>query len=342
MPTGRLDAYATPLVPLAAFNGQLADSTRTTPAVFRALYATAYAASIYGSTNMPTLPGYNATVAAAERAAGPTTIPVMAQLINYATVRPDAFSQNLLTLQNQQVYDVAGRSQSPYSLRSVFAVAPAREFSATGNISLLFPANLYVQLGGYATLSSLAVDFGDGRGYVAATWGQRISAAYSTSGTKRIKVRFTHQTGILPLNYFSQFDLFVAAPATAASTLRTMSTLSTTAVTSMPFTAKPGQAAGTAYIHYGTDHKTGAVHTTLIKPFIVAEGYDRSSIAPHTAANYSIGDFLPEIGTSHGTSNFDFRKALENVGDYDIVFIDYANGTDDIMLNAGLFKAVLD
>ncbi len=114
VPSGRLDAYAAPLVPLAAFNGQLADSTRTTPAVFRALYATAYTASIYGSTNMPTLSGYNATVAAAERAAGPTAIPIMAQLVNYATVRPDAFSQNLLTLQNQQVYDVGGRSQSPY------------------------------------------------------------------------------------------------------------------------------------------------------------------------------------------------------------------------------------
>lgn len=88
IPTGRLDAYATPLVPLAAFNGQLADSTRTTPAVFRALYATAYTTSIYGSNAMPTLPSYNATVAAAEVAAGPATIPVMAQLITCATVRP--------------------------------------------------------------------------------------------------------------------------------------------------------------------------------------------------------------------------------------------------------------
>lgn len=73
-------------MPLAAFNGQLADSTRTTPAVFRALYATAYTANIYGSNTMPTLPGYNAAVAAAEAAAGPATIPIMAQLINYATV----------------------------------------------------------------------------------------------------------------------------------------------------------------------------------------------------------------------------------------------------------------
>ncbi|GAA4509565.1 hypothetical protein GCM10023172_43240 [Hymenobacter ginsengisoli] len=338
VPTGRLDAYATPWLPLSAFNGTLADSTRTTPAVFRALYATAYTASIYGPNMMATLPSYNSTVAAAETTAGAGTIPVMAQLITYATVRPDAFSQNLLTLQSQQVYDVAGRPASPYSLRSVFAVAPTREFSATGNVALVFPASLYVQLGNYASQPLLAVDFGDGRGYVAATWDQPISAAYSTSGTKRIKVRFTQQQGappaVLSQDYFSQFDLFVATPATNA--------LRTASVPSMYFGPQPGQAAGTAYFHYGTDPTTGAMHTTLVKPFIVAEGYDRSYIAPHTAKNYSIDDFLKEIATSRGTTGFDLRNALESVGDYDIVFIDYANGTDDILLNAGLFKAVLD
>ena len=66
VPAGRLDAYATPLVHLAAFNGQLADSTRTTSAVFRALYATAYTACIYGNNPLATLPAYNAQVEAVE------------------------------------------------------------------------------------------------------------------------------------------------------------------------------------------------------------------------------------------------------------------------------------
>lgn len=135
VPTGRLDAYATPLLPLAPFNGTLADSTRTTPTVFRALYATAYTACIYGTNSLPTLQSFNASVASAEASAGPAVIPLMAQRIDYATVRPDAFSQNLLTFQTQQVYDVAGRTQSPYLLRTMFAVAPCRSFSATGNVT---------------------------------------------------------------------------------------------------------------------------------------------------------------------------------------------------------------
>jgi len=255
----------------------------------------------------------------------------MAQRIDYATVRPDAFSQNLLTFQTQQVYDVAGRTQSPYLLRTMFAVAPCRSFSATGNVTFSIPSALYTNrsyYGGPPYPTALALDFGDGRGYLPVNFDQAISASYSTTGNKRVKVRFTYYNGS---SFESQFDLFVAAPST--------STARTTADPSVPFSAMPGRAAGTAYIHYGTDHTTHITHTTLVKPFIVAEGYDRSFIAPHTATNYSITQFLDEINVSNG---FNFGNALVNVGDYDIVFIDYANGTDDILLNAGLFKAVLD
>lgn len=53
---------------------------------------------------------------ATEASIGPATRAVMMALISYATVRLDAFSQNLLAVQNQQVYDVAGRSQNPLLL----------------------------------------------------------------------------------------------------------------------------------------------------------------------------------------------------------------------------------
>lgn len=56
VPTGLLDAYAYPLAPLAPFQGQLADSTRTNASLFRALYATAYTACIYGPTPYPPSP----------------------------------------------------------------------------------------------------------------------------------------------------------------------------------------------------------------------------------------------------------------------------------------------
>jgi len=59
----------------------------------------------------------------------------LVQRIDYATIRPDAFSQNLLIFQNQQVYDVAGRSASPYTAQTMFAAAPTRTYAPTGNVS---------------------------------------------------------------------------------------------------------------------------------------------------------------------------------------------------------------
>ncbi len=53
VPTRLLASYAVPLAPLTSFNGTLADSTRTTATLFRALYATAATACITGLNPLP-------------------------------------------------------------------------------------------------------------------------------------------------------------------------------------------------------------------------------------------------------------------------------------------------
>ena len=324
VPTGFLAEYALPLVPLDVFNGTLTDSSRTTPDGFRFIYGTVYTARIYGANPLPTLPDLNARIAAAEAAAG-NAIPVMTQRITYATVRPDAFSANLLSLQNGQVFDVAGRSQSPYEGHVVFAAAPARSYSATGNVSFVFPYNLFIQSGG-APVGSVAVDFGDGRGYVPdPNYTQPLATSYAAAGTYRVKVRVGYYDGS---SYESHFDLEVAAAGGPAAR-------PTAGDYSIYFPPIAGvRAGGTLFMHLATNH------TQLTKPLIVAEGYDKHTIAPLIhKENYSIKQFFDEINVTHG---FNFRNALENVGSYDIAFIDYDNGTDDILANAGLFEAVLN
>jgi cellulose biosynthesis protein BcsQ len=142
--------------------------------------------------------------------------------------------------------------------------------------------------------------------------------------------------------YESQFDLYVPQGATQSSGSPTARTnnLAGLANDSVAFAAAPGQAAGKIYIRYAASRQTSH---KLVKPLIVLEGYDKHYIAPHISPfNYSLDQFLAEIITSRDPNNFDLRNALENTGDYDIVFVDYANGTDDILLNAGLFERVLN
>ncbi|TGE21270.1 T9SS type A sorting domain-containing protein [Hymenobacter aquaticus] len=348
IPTGFLADYAIPLVPLDIFNGTLTDSSRTTPDGFRYLYGTVYTANITGNNPLPTLQTLNARIDADVAAAG-NAIPLMVQRISYSAVRPDAFSANLLSYQNGQVYDVPGRAQSPYAVKTVFAAAPATTYSASGTVSFVFPQDLFIQNGGNAP-SSLSIDFGDGRGYVTTGFGQPISANYGTAGTKRIKVRATFSLSFFPVDakeqpgkskkdqiaipikntvsYESHFDIEVAQPACTNCRYGT-------ATPNIDFPARAGVHAGaTVSIRYG------GTHTQLTKPLIVVEGYDKHFIAPAIQKdNYSITQFMQEISNP---GNYNLYNDLDNLGQYDIVFIDFKNGTDDLLRNAQVFEEVVN
>jgi hypothetical protein len=191
VPTGFLAESALPLVPLDVFNGTLTDSSRTTPDGFRYIYATLFTSRVAGTQPLLSVQDYNTRTASAEAAVGPNAIPVMVQRVSYAAVRPDAFSQNLLTYQSGQVRDVTGRSQSPYVVRTAFAAAPTRVFVAGGTATLVLASALEIQSGA-PPISSRSIDFGDGIGYRAAALDQPLSATYSTTGAKRVKVRYTY------------------------------------------------------------------------------------------------------------------------------------------------------
>jgi hypothetical protein len=114
VPTGRLLEAAVPLGPVASFDGQLHDSTRADMSAFRHLFATALSSRVAGSEPLPDVPTFNQRVLAAAPATAGSPIPVAVQYIRYASLRPDAEAAGLVSLQNEQLYDVPGRSQSPY------------------------------------------------------------------------------------------------------------------------------------------------------------------------------------------------------------------------------------
>ena len=80
-----------------------------------------------------------------------------------------------------------------------------------------------------------------------------------------------------------------------------------------------------------------------MKPFIVVEGYNTSRIAPHLVGesnkNNTVELFLESIFVRFGNNTF-FDDALEQAG-YDLIYIDFNEGTDYIQRNAALFEEVL-
>lgn len=89
----------------------------------------------------------------------------------------------------------------------------------------------------------------------------------------------------------------------------------------------------------------GQGHTSVVKPFIVVEGYNTSLIAPHLIGdknkNNDIQSFLASIDPVYfASNNVNFNDALQTAG-YDLVYIDFRDGADDIRRNAFLFELIV-
>ncbi len=82
-------------------------------AIWRMLYASLYSARIYGTQPLPELKTVNSSIAGYESATGPIPIPVLH--LNYSTLKSYAVTNNLLRVQSDQLYDVAGRPRKPLS-----------------------------------------------------------------------------------------------------------------------------------------------------------------------------------------------------------------------------------
>ncbi len=254
------------------------------------------------------------------------------QYMQYATIRPDALQNNLLQVQNEQVFDVSGRPQNPYQSQFLFAAAPVRSSSPTNTVTFVLRRNLYLTNSSVPTYAP-QLDFGDGRGYQTVKWDQPISTTYATAGLKRIKVKlpFIYSNGT-PESWFDFDVLSVVALArtTATSDLE------------QSFPGGATHSGGKAYVIFGN---TGGVkHTQLTKPFIISEGYNLYDIAPELRKcnnpNNNIEEFFDKINKQFYSNSSNFRQTLLNAG-YDIVYIDNAKGTDDITRNAQLFEAVV-
>ena len=327
VPTGYLYEAGVRFVEPRFFNGVLTDSNRIDMNLLRYLRAQLRSCRVASSDTLPTLPAFNARLKSAAAAAGSGVIPVAVQYLRYASIRPDALQNNLLRAQSEQLFDVAGRTQSPYQTNTLFAAAPNLSYSPTNAVSFLFRRNLYLTGTGEMP-TTLFLDFGDGNGYHSATWGQAIGTNYPSAGVKRVKVRFGYASGA---SYESWFDFNVLAVAVAnrydISNGKNMHL--------QPVGAPYG---ANVSIRYGRGH---GPH--VVKPFIVVEQYNIARAAPSLVdcnnANNTVDLFLPKIGQSF-TGSFDFDDKLEAAG-YDLVYIDFDQNTDDITRNAKVVEYII-
>lgn len=342
VPTGILAEYGCPIVPMATFNGALTDSNMVDMNLWRTLYFQLQTGYCQASTN-PFAPITSVNAAIQQSTAGslPTAIPLL--MGSYASVKPNAITANLLRYAQaqNQLWDVAGRPQSPYQTNSLFAACPSFNRTTSGTASFVYNPSLVWNNTGKA-ISQLQIDFGNGQGWQTLAANTPISVSYADTGTKHWTIKAT-LTDNSSLQCYAEYEVMNIQPATNAAlkpagvgggaVVQNYQPPATTAIFVDPTANHSG---GSIRIVYTRKNPT----KTLRKPLIVIEGYDVSAIAPDIQDSYGYVDFIGALAEAK-TSTWDFNHQLDDVAGYDLVFVTYKNGTDDIRSNAALVQDVI-
>jgi len=328
--TGYLEEYGCPILPMATFNGTLTDSNTIDMNLLRTLYFQLQTGWIKASSNpLPSIAVVNDSVRQNSGTSSPIAIPIV--VATYNSVKADAFTSNLLyhNTSTKQVQDVENRASSPYITNALFAACPNKKYSRYGSESFIIkPGMIWNNTG--KTISQVQIDFANGDGFQTVTIGTAVNVTYSDTGLKRWTIKVTLNDNSVLQCYSDYNVLQVSLGARFGSQIQ---------IPSWGFVSKinGNRGGATVFVNYSSNNPSG----TLRKPLIVVEGYDISSVAPNLQDNYWIGDFISAISQEPGVS-FDFNESLDDLAGYDLVFVDFEDGAEDIVLNAMTVQEVIN
>lgn len=181
-------------------------------------------------------------------------------------------------------------------------------------------------------VASLQANFDDGYGFVPMSWNAPHAVSYSSAGPKDVRVQVSYTDGTT-----FESHLVVVAPQ-PADQLR----YSDAADSTFSLVATKGydgiRDTAVVAIKYGGQNKSTPDAKVLDKPLIVVKGFDVSRIFK-ILPRFSYKSFANVI------NNYENRGILSDGADmdgYDIVFVDFNNGTDYIQRNARVLERVIE
>lgn len=339
VPYGFLRDYAFEFTNLIAFDGvSLVDSNYVTNSILGDIYNTLIASRIHTNATGLISPAVWDSLWFIQRQNGIITL--SGAFFNYARFADDAVSGGRLTTSNDQFVDsyVNGVWQNPYTTRKLLAIAPSTDYYEGQNLKVILPSNLWFTNSGSA-VSSISIDMSDGLGYRALPVGQAVSVNYSSIGRKEWKFRlsltngtylYSHTSVYIKADPYNGYDPnVITASRTGASDHETL-----------PFTGKPYQgtaASGWITIDYANSDKI------LRRPLIVAEGFDPGHILhpERWFGSSNMGDFITNVAKSGGSTILQNLLLAPNQ-QYDIIYVDWKIGTDQIQRNAYLLQTIIN
>jgi hypothetical protein len=354
--TGYLEDYGINFTDVANYNGVLSDTNYIDYREWETLYLSLFSFQFNSFGNFPfPVDVYDQVLTEIEQKnLDSLGIPVnvLAGLHwRYEKFKEDAVSSNLVQIYNNQIYDVQGRSSSPYEIKDAFAVVPynSRLFGASHYFT--FPSALFYSNTGFS-IQSIQVDFGNGNGFQFISTGEMVPVSYSTNGEKIIHVRINYSNNTFKESrtkievYGIKGGMFLARHTSADAEFR----FPRNGFKSPK--AYLGEVAGAnVAVRYGN------ADNVIKKPLIIVEGFDPWHIitpairrTQDRSNNFDFDDLISDvtggldwpINFTHGNTTYTtLLDAIEGEG-FDLIFVDYNNGVDYIQRNAYLVANIIE
>ncbi len=348
LPTGLLKEYAYPFVDL----GKVHDSVPLNIHDFRATYATLQTARIRGQQTLPALQGLNGSIEADFYEGNTIVIPILHY--QYNSIDPQALTLGLFRAVGEQLYDMP-RSRSPYQSHIVTAAASSQVF----NYLPIRHSKLYPHAGDtlrfststnhyYSNLpqpDSLQIDFDDKQGFRTFSlqqW-QEHQVVYKTGGKKYIKLRI-YRAGIV-YNSTLLYEIIDQRPPTSVVASRYTAQRAYEVEFDRNNNAATAHSGAKVTICLSQNNPTVALPQAdrrFRRPLIVLKGFDPTDAS--TFRNLSLlGKHYDYETFIRSISQDVFLPFNDNLDDnnYDLIFVNYNNGIDDIRRNARLLQEVI-
>ena len=271
-----------------------------------------------------------------------TTHALVALHVPYQQFRADAASRGL-TVNGEQLS--VGNTGDPYETKFAFAAATEQSILEGAAHTFVLASDLFIDRSG-KTVSRIDVDPGIGI-FRTIQPDQAINVIYPSEGEKLFKVRVSYTDGTA---VESHSPMYVSNLGPGSPNARFDG--NNIDVLNFPLANFPapnphlGRIAGaTVTVEYAGNDQV------LDQPFIVVEGYDpwRITEPNNPNANFGFENFIGTIGGGTGPGEINvplvtgqtLSDAIEQDG-YDLVFVDFDNGTDYIERNAFLVENIIE
>lgn len=327
--TGLLRDYGIEFLNLDNYTGTvLHDSNFVALDEWRMLYTSLYSSQINSNANMLYLDTVNRLINKYNYT--DSAISFIGLHYNYDKLKDYTLTNNLMTVSNEQLYDVSGRPESPYENKTLFAIAPIRQAAFTGSNSFVFRPQLFLSNTG-KTISAIAYKKQGAGSYQTIAFNTPFTISYDSVGFYNLDIKITYTDNSIVYGHTK--IVVYENPNNVGARYGTGST----PATNEPVTGTIKQylgvsAQGDITVDLAANNTTGQIR----KPLIVVEGFDPNG-------DFDFNQFVRSIDRNSNTgATITLNTGLDDINEYDLIFLNWANSTDYIQRNAYLLERVIE